>query len=250
MECRERRTPLRIVPLAAMLIVAAGTVAPDAARAGGLFVTEMGTPDLGMAAAGRASTADNAATAFGNPAGMTRLEGSHLLVGLQGGYGIVEFDRGSESTVSGGNGGNASGGFPGAGFYAVYSLTPDIKLGLSTGSNFGGDVQYEKGWSGRYYATKDELVTFGVWPVAAYKVYTKDGRMEPIRGLAFDDVSIRSLRDIYALGKESRATNMVVSLGAPGMNYRMSVVTPDVLVEEMEFKSAAASEPRMVGTRP
>jgi long-chain fatty acid transport protein len=153
-----------------LLGIAVAAMSAGSGEAGGLFVSEMGTPDLGLAAAGRASTADNAATAFGNPAGMTRLEGSHLLVGLQGGYGVVEFDRGSETTVSGGNGGNASGGFPGAGFYAVYSLSPDIKLGISTGSNFGGDVQYEKGWSGRYYATKDELVTFGVWPVAAYKV--------------------------------------------------------------------------------
>ena len=57
-------------------VVAAGvltaTVATTSAHAGGLFLYEMGTPDLGTASAGRAAAADNAATAFGNPAGMTR----------------------------------------------------------------------------------------------------------------------------------------------------------------------------------
>jgi len=36
----------------------------------------------------------------------------------------------------------------------------------------------------------------------------------------------------------------------PGMYYRMAVVTPDILVEEMEFTASSASEPKMVGGRP
>lgn len=144
--------------------------AGSSARAAGLFLTEMATPDMGRAAAGRAAIAEDAATAFTNPAGMTRLEGTHLLAGLQGGFGNVRFDRGNGTTVSGGNGGNASGAFPGAGLYAVHSITPDLRIGLSLGSNFGGMLEYERGWSGRYYGTKADLVTFGAYPVAAYKV--------------------------------------------------------------------------------
>ena len=70
---------------------------------------EMGTPDLGTASAGRAALAKDAATVFGNPAGMTSLDRSQLLVGTQLVYGDVHFDRGSDTTVAGGNGGNASG---------------------------------------------------------------------------------------------------------------------------------------------
>ncbi|MFH1688764.1 MAG: metallopeptidase TldD-related protein [Candidatus Eisenbacteria bacterium] len=86
-------------------------------------------------------------------------------------------------------------------------------------------------------------------PVIAYKVYADDGRIEPVRGLAFDELSIRTLRDIYALGKEPALTNMGQSVG-PGMYYRMAVVTPDILVEEMEFTASSAGEPMMVGGRP
>jgi long-chain fatty acid transport protein len=112
----------------------------------------MGTPDLGTAAAGRAALAEDAATAFGNRAGMTRLQTSQILLGAQAGYGITRFDRNTQTTVRGGNGGNASGFAPGAGAYGVYSVTPDLKVGLTLGSNFGGDLRYQSNWSGRYYS--------------------------------------------------------------------------------------------------
>lgn len=87
-------------------------------------------------------------------------------------------------------------------------------------------------------------------PVVAYKVYEDDGRIEPVRGITFDDVSIRALRDIFALGAEAELENLIAPVGTSGMHYRVAVVTPDILVEEMEFKSTGASEPTMVGSRP
>ena len=50
---------------------------------GGLGVYEMGTPDTGTAIAARAALGEHASTAMLNPAAMTRLEGSQLLLGLQ-----------------------------------------------------------------------------------------------------------------------------------------------------------------------
>ena len=41
------------------------------AMAAGFWIYEMGTPDLGAVSAGRAASAQDAATVFGNPAGMT-----------------------------------------------------------------------------------------------------------------------------------------------------------------------------------
>jgi long-subunit fatty acid transport protein len=73
------------------------------ARAAGFWIEEMGTPDPGTASAGRAALAKDAATAFGNPAGMTSLDRSQLLVGPQMALGDVHFDRGSNTTVDGGN---------------------------------------------------------------------------------------------------------------------------------------------------
>jgi long-chain fatty acid transport protein len=155
---------------AAALGIFVATAGAGHARAAGFFITEMGTPDLGTAAAGRAALAVDATTAFGNPAGMARLGQSQLLVGIQPAYGISEFKRDSGTTTTGGDGGNAQGFLPGLGAYFVYSATPDLKFGLSLGSDFGGAVQYESSWAGRYYGTKAELLTLGAFPAASYRI--------------------------------------------------------------------------------
>ena len=54
------------------------------AYAGGLYLYEIGTEDLGLAGAGMAARAQDASTVMGNPAGMTRLNGKHLTVGAAG----------------------------------------------------------------------------------------------------------------------------------------------------------------------
>lgn len=156
--------------LGVLLVSTVTSMAPVTARAAGLFLYEMATPDLGTASAGRAALASDASTAFGNPAGMTRLDQSQMLAGLQAGYGITEFDQDSRTTVSGGNGGNALGFIPAAGSYFVLSATPDLKFGLTLGSDFGLSSRYERNWSGRYYALQEEILTLGAYPTVAYRI--------------------------------------------------------------------------------
>lgn len=150
--------------------VFAASVVASSAQAAGLFLYEMATPDLGTASAGRAAGTDNAATAFGNPAGMTRLDQSQMLVGVQPGYGRTHFDKDDETSIPGGDGGNALGFIPGLAGYYVYSATPDLKFGISLGSDFGLSARYQSNWSGRYYALQEEIITLGAFPVAAYRV--------------------------------------------------------------------------------
>ncbi len=50
------------------------------AQAGGLLLYETGTPEVGLAAAGWAARAQDAATLVTNPAGMTRLQGDELML--------------------------------------------------------------------------------------------------------------------------------------------------------------------------
>ena len=54
------------------------TLLASSGQAAGLYLYEVGTPDLGLAAAGRAALAQEASTVMGNPAGMTRLDHSQL----------------------------------------------------------------------------------------------------------------------------------------------------------------------------
>jgi long-chain fatty acid transport protein len=139
------------------------------ARAGGLWLYEGGTPDLGTAAAGRAAMALDASTAGGNPAGMTRLEGNQMTAGFQTLFPQIKFDV-EEDSFGGGNGGNAGYFTPVATLYYVHSLSPDFKLGVTAGSYFGLGLEYDESWAGRYYFQEGQFLTFGLNPVAAYRI--------------------------------------------------------------------------------
>jgi long-chain fatty acid transport protein len=156
---------LRTILIAVLFILFMGS----SIRAGGLWLYEAGTPDLGTAGAGRAAMAKDASTASQNPAGMTRLDGVQLTAGAQALFPEVKFDT-DESTFGGDNGGNAGYFTPTASLSYVHSLTSDFKLGLAVGSYFGAGLDYSDNWAGRYYLQQGKFITFGVNPVAAYRI--------------------------------------------------------------------------------
>ena len=140
------------------------------AHAAGLWLYEGGQPDVGTATAGRAAIANDASTAAINPAGMTRLDQSQMLVGAQPLLLRVKFDVDNGTTTDGSDGGNA-GDWVAAGTVSyVHSVSQDFKLGLAVGSYFGLGLDYDDDWVGRYYVTEAEFVTFAANPVAAYRI--------------------------------------------------------------------------------
>ncbi|MCP5047281.1 MAG: hypothetical protein GY940_08920 [bacterium] len=93
-------------------------------------------------------------------------------------------------------------------------------------------------------------------PVMLYRVYVKDGREELVRGISFSEITVKSLKDISAVGSDSYVhhrlltgsgrSSMFASLfsgrsgrgnGIPG-----SIVAPSVLFEELEFKKGTGSK--------
>jgi long-chain fatty acid transport protein len=166
---------MRIVALAFSMTLLASSV-----QAAGLYIYEVGTPDLGTAAAGRAAMAQDASTVMGNPAGMTRLDRSQLTGTLYTIIPSMQFDRGSGTTTSGGNGFNAGAPipslssvsipFPAGGLFYVYSPSEDLKLGVGVASGYGGGANYGKEWVGRYYIQKSQLLSATLNPGFAYRV--------------------------------------------------------------------------------
>ena len=138
-------------------------------QAGGLYLYELGTPDVGAASAGWAARAQDAATVFTNPAGMTRLETSELLVGVQPLYLDVEFSPDANTTTSGKDG-DASTWLPSGGLYYVHNLMPKLKFGISASGYFGLGLDYENDWVGRYYVQEVQLQAVGIQPALAYQI--------------------------------------------------------------------------------
>src|SRR5262245_50725921 len=72
------------------------------ASAGGLWFYELSTPDQGTAAAGRAAMAKDASTAYGNPAGMARLDNTQFMLGAGALVLQSQFETEPGTTVGGG----------------------------------------------------------------------------------------------------------------------------------------------------
>ncbi len=73
-------------------------------------------------------------------------------------------------------------------------------------------------------------------PVAGYRLY-QDGHTEPIRGLRFEGVTYRTLRDIVSSSEQEVVYNFL-RRGQFDGELSISVVTPAVVVEEMDLVEA------------
>jgi long-chain fatty acid transport protein len=171
------------------------------ALAGGILLYEAGTPDVGLASAGWGARAQDASTILTNPAGMTRLDGSQVMVGAQALYGDYGFSIGSGTSpgLGNGDGGNPIGWFPGGSAFLSYSATSDLKFGFGMAGNFGLAQEYDDNWVGRYYTQETTLLGMSLLPSAAYRVSDKFSV-----GL--------SLNIMYGMIKQQMAVNNV----APG----------------------------------
>lgn len=138
--------------------------------AAGMILYEINSPLTGTASAGWAALANDASTAFTNPAGMTRLDRSQLLVGAQPLIITSKFNPSPSTTFGGTDGGNAGGVIPSLGGYYVHSVSDRLKLGFSLLSYFGLGIDYGDNWVGRYWVEKSDFLTLAMSPSAAYKV--------------------------------------------------------------------------------
>jgi long-chain fatty acid transport protein len=148
------------------------------ARAGGFYLYEVGSPDVGLAAAGYAARAQDASTAFTNPAGMTRLDRPALLVGAQPMYLNLELDPDANTsavarTLPGGgtaDDGDSNGWMPAGGLYYVHPVSDKLALGLAVTGYFGLSLDYQDDWVGRYYLREATLQAAAIQPAIAFRV--------------------------------------------------------------------------------
>jgi TldD protein len=76
-------------------------------------------------------------------------------------------------------------------------------------------------------------------PRLLYKVWTKDGHEELVRGAIFGDLDTRTLRnDLIAVGND-------VNIENHPLNIPHSVVTPSILFDELEVKRANANKDKL-----
>jgi long-chain fatty acid transport protein len=154
------------------------------AQAGGLYIGEFGQPNQGASGAGANAIAEDASTAFQNPAGVMFLDRSQSMAT---GFIIdskVEFDGdsaasavapsvtnadGSRPASDGGDGGSTA---VGGAFFHANPVNDKWGWGFAFASISGASLEYEdKGdFAGRYWATEVELLTVNMVPSISYLI--------------------------------------------------------------------------------
>jgi long-chain fatty acid transport protein len=170
-------------------------LAASAVYAGGLWLYEEATPDMGVGGAGRQAAGFDASTASGNPAAMTRLDRSQMEGGFLGLYVDSKFDV--KTATYGDNGGGNAGYFsPIPTLYYVHSVSPDLKLGIGVGSYFGLGLNYSNEWSGKYYVQSASFTTVAVNPTIGYKIadwLSVGGGVSVVQGKLSERVAVNTL---------------------------------------------------------
>ncbi len=137
---------------------------------GGLAFPEQGGPISGTAQAGQVAVARDAATAWLNPAGLTRLENFELLSAVQIINLKVEFDSDPRTTTTGSDGGDAGDWVLGGSLYMAVPLGDRFTFGASVTAPYGLPLDYKSDWVGRYFATELELLVLNIEPAIGFKI--------------------------------------------------------------------------------
>jgi long-chain fatty acid transport protein len=166
------------------LISLVGLLICNPAHAGGLYISEFGQPNQGASNAGAGALAEDASTAFQNPAGIMFLDESKWMVSGLVIDSSIKFKQDAATGAvppsvpdgngirPGSNGGDAGSTAVGGGLFYARPVNDKWGWGLSVTSISGAVLEYEQpqDFAGRYWATEVDLLTINVAPAFSYKV--------------------------------------------------------------------------------
>jgi len=153
-----------VLPIALSLVAVS-------AEAGGIFLREFGQPSAGTANAGANVMAEDASTAFQNPAGVFYLEDDTAWMAT----GIVldssiKFRPDDRNTVVGDNGGDAGETLVGGALFYTRKINEKWGATFSFNSVAGSALDYGDDFVGRYTGYYTELLTVTATPSVAYRI--------------------------------------------------------------------------------
>lgn len=152
-------------------------------NAAGFAIIEQSASGMGNAYAGAAAVAEDASTIFFNPAGMTNLPGTQMVIAGHIIIPTAEYsDRGSHVNPLFTGGVPVAGSLPGdtsddggetglvPNFYFSTQLSDTLFAGVGANAPFGLATKYDKDWVGRYHALESKIFTLNINPSLAWKL--------------------------------------------------------------------------------
>ena len=167
---QNRHTSHRAIGAAGLLLLLS-SLSPNAVHAGALYFPEMSSAsEAGYAGAGMVARANDAGTAFSNPAGMTRFDEPQMLVGGTGVYIVAGARRNEGNTAEGTSSGANKRIVPAGSFAYVRPISDKVAVGVSAHNYFGLAIDWKDDWVGRYSSVSIALLAPQLQPSIAYKV--------------------------------------------------------------------------------
>jgi len=170
--CRFGRTRLAAAVGNAVLSLAAGHA--GVAYGSAFALQEQSGSGLGNAFAGGAAAAEDAATIFANPAGMSRLTNMQAAVAGSVICPQAKFSDSGSLPASlqtlGGNGGDAGSCAVVPALYLASPINKQWSVGIGVNAPFGLKTEYDSDWIGRFQAVKSKIETINVNPAVSFKV--------------------------------------------------------------------------------
>jgi len=156
--------------VAAMILIAA----PRAAEAGAFLNAIQSAGAASVSTAGETAIAEDAATVYYNPAGMTLLDRDQILAVTPGIFMSQNFKNAGSTTLLGapvqGSSGDKRQAFVAPGLFAVMKLSDRVSAGLGLFAPFGQVNSDPNDWVGRYQLQSISLKTVDFDPVVAWRV--------------------------------------------------------------------------------
>ncbi|WP_332761872.1 OmpP1/FadL family transporter [Pseudomonas koreensis] len=213
------------------------TLASTQIFAAGFALNEQSISGMGTGFAGRSSSADDASTVYGNPAGMARIKREQVT----GGVALVDAHTDISDASSRPNRGSNDGDMVPLtavpmGFY-VKPIDDHWAFGLGVYVPFGLITDYENGFAGRYFGSKSEVQVITFQPTVSYAFNDKvsigfgptinriDGSLESNLSItqALPDGKVKIKGDDTALGYNIGVLVQATDTTRVGLTYHSKV---------------------------
>ncbi|HEU4625387.1 MAG TPA: outer membrane protein transport protein [Steroidobacteraceae bacterium] len=165
----------RATPLVLALSIVATSFTGMPAFAAGFQLQEQTASGLGVAYAGMPAAAQDAGTAFWNPAALPLLDGVQAAAAVH--YIDTSFDFSSQGPPPGGStyhalgdGGDAGSGTTVPALYLTWRIQERLGIGLVIDAPFGLKTDWSVPWAGEFAGLRSEVKTLNVNPVVGYRI--------------------------------------------------------------------------------
>ena len=218
-------------------LAASIAVASSHAMANGLAVNEQSASGMGTSFAGRSSSAIDASTVFGNPAGMSRLNRAEVSVGAAAIWPETDIETSSPNGFNYTNKGDIAPDAVVPFAYYVRPLNDKWHFGLGLYVPFGVISDYEKSFQGRDHGLYSKVQVTTLQPTVSYRINDRvavgfgptinkiDGKLtsNPTANLGLPDSYVRIKGDDIGYGYTLGILVDVTERLSWGVSYRSKV---------------------------